>query len=1023
MALRFLTWKSIHTRLTLTTSCLFLASLWSLSYVTSRILQDDLHDLLVQQQSAVVSMVAARLNDELNLRIEALQKISTVSSDTFLQHPEEMQDKLSQRPLIRGLFNKEIFVCDRDGNTIASAPLSKSLCNDPNYVALVAKAIHLGKSAIGQLMLDKTSGDFTFGIASPIFNKDMKVVGTSIGVTDLGKPNFLDKITHTPYGRSENYLVIDRTHRIVLSATEKNHVMKSLPVEGKNLALDHYLQNFEGSQFISLFNGAETLSTNKRISLMDWMVVVTIPNEESFAPIRRIEQHMLTGTILLTLLLAFISWYLLKRQLEPLLNTVKALESIVSDGVTSEPLLIKRDDEIGTLVTNFNKVIKMLDQREKELEKSDIFGRAILNSVTSEIAVLDQNGLIIMVNTPWNKFALDNCILPGIQPCNTGLGTNYLDICKAGSLDPGNLDALSAYVAIERVLTNNLPIATLEYACDGDSKKRWYSMVVTPLDHKFRGAVVSHTDITDRKLAERALQLTQISISVVSDALFWLTKEGRIYDANPMACKMLGYTMGEILKLHVSDLGSNKRYKLENWQMSFAMVKLSKSTTFQSKILTRLGTRVPVEISVNYVKFGEEEFICAVVRDTTSRKRIEAKLAHAKAEAETANHAKSRFLAAASHDLRQPLSALTLYVDLLKQRVSAENSGIVESIQHCVTSLSELLTDLLDISKLDANAMLASKTDFSLDELLKTLATVYEIECRSKNLQFRLRHSVLLVHSDKKLLHRIIGNLISNAIRYTEQGGILIGCRRHDDKWWLEIWDTGVGIDGAHTDAIFEEFKQLGDESRNRGSGLGLSIVKKMATLLGLQIRVSSHLGRGSMFALELPIVTQAQSNVLSNTSDTITQEYNIVDNEKRQVYQKPNQGAQPTTSAPERKLIGIVDDNPQVLQALVFALTNNGYQVVAAATCKKLMEELGDRPPHLLLSDYRLSDGETGYDVIDTARSIFGAGLPVLIMTGDTDPTVIRSMNKHGIKIIYKPLQFDVLQAIIAETIKQGPA
>jgi PAS domain S-box-containing protein len=1023
MALRFRPWKSLHIRLILTTTCLFLVSLLSLSYVTSRIMRDDLHELLVQQQSAAVTMVVARLNDELVLRVKSLQKISKYSSDLILKPTSDLQSQLNRLPMFNELFNDGVFICHKNGNMVEKSLSTNQLCDEEITIRSATATFENENAKIGPLVLGKNGKDASFTISVPVYNASGEMVGLIVGVIKLGNDNFLDDITKNSYGKSGGYLIVDRPLRTVMSATDRNRLMEALPKPGINIPLDHFLSGFEGSQLMKNPSGQDILATDKLVPGTDWILGCVFPTEEAFAPIRRIEQHLIMGTILLTLLAAFISWYLLKRQLEPLLSTVKALEGIVSGGVTSEPLLIKRDDEIGALVTTFNKVIKMLDQREKELEKSDIFGRAILNSVTSEIAVLDQNGLIIMVNTPWNKFALDNCILPGIQPCNTGLGTNYLDICKAGSLDPGNLDALSAYVAIERVLTNNLPIATLEYACDSDSKKRWYSMVVTPLDHNVRGAVVSHTDITDRKLAERALQLTQISISVASDALFWLTKEGRIYDANPMACKILGYTMGEILTLHVSDLGSNKRYKLENWQMNFAMIKLRKSTTFQSKILTRLGIRVPVEISVNYVKFGEEEFICAVVRDTTSRKRIEAKLAHAKAEAETANRAKSRFLAAASHDLRQPLSALTLYVDLLKQRASAENSGIVESIQHCVTSLSELLTDLLDISKLDANAMLASKTDFSLDELLKTLATVYEIECRSKNLQFRLRHSVLLVHSDKKLLHRIIGNLISNAIRYTEQGGILIGCRRHDDKWWLEIWDTGVGIDGAHTDAIFEEFKQLGDESRNRGSGLGLSIVKKMATLLGLQIRVSSHLGRGSMFALELPIVTQAQSNVLSNTSDTITQEYNIVDNEKRQVYQKPNQGAQPTTSAPERKLIGIVDDNPQVLQALVFALTNNGYQVVAAATCKKLMEELGDRPPHLLLSDYRLSDGETGYDVIDTARSIFGAGLPVLIMTGDTDPTVIRSMNKHGIKIIYKPLQFDVLQAIIAETIKQGPA
>jgi CheY-like chemotaxis protein len=255
-------------------------------------------------------------------------------------------------------------------------------------------------------------------------------------------------------------------------------------------------------------------------------------------------------------------------------------------------------------------------------------------------------------------------------------------------------------------------------------------------------------------------------------------------------------------------------------------------------------------------------------------------------------------------------------------------------------------------------------------------------------------------------MHRIIGNLISNAIRYTNTGGVLIACRRREGKTWLEVWDTGVGIANDHTETIFEEFKQLGDTARNRGSGLGLSIVSKMAVLLGIQIRVRSRLGRGSVFALELPLSIENLPQSVHNHSDAATAR---------------NVGM--LEHAPKANItrIAIIDDNPQVLNALAFSLENNGYQVVAANTGAQLIDSLGDIAPDLIISDYRLTNGQYGYGVIDAIKEKFGATLPSIIMTGDTDPVLMRSMAARGIPILYKPLQFDTLQAAMIKAISQG--
>ena len=243
------------------------------------------------------------------------------------------------------------------------------------------------------------------------------------------------------------------------------------------------------------------------------------------------------------------------------------------------------------------------------------------------------------------------------------------------------------------------------------------------------------------------------------------------------------------------------------------------------------------------------------------------------------------------------------------------------------------------------------------------------------------------------LLGRIVGNLVSNAIRYTEHGGVLLACRCRAGRWWVEVRDTGIGIPEDQTGHIFEEFRQLGNHARNRGSGLGLAIVAKTAALLGLQVRVRSRLGRGSLFAVELPA--------------------------GRMIERSPELAAPEPPAYPVR--VALVDDNAQILRALGLLLQGAGHQVVPAATLQALLAGLGDQAPDLVISDYRLGAGQTGFDVIDRVRQEFGQHVPALIITGDTDPEMIRSMVEQGIDIEYKPLNPADLLAFVAQVPKRS--
>lgn len=370
--------------------------------------------------------------------------------------------------------------------------------------------------------------------------------------------------------------------------------------------------------------------------------------------------------------------------------------------------------------------------------------------------------------------------------------------------------------------------------------------------------------------------------------------------------------------------------------------------------------------------------------------RFEEELKGAKATADKANNAKSRFLAAASHDLRQPLSALKLYTGVLKNKVEPDDRALLVEMDECVASLSDLLSKLLDLSKLDAGAVVPQVSDFHVDELFEKLRAAYAPDAAMKGLSLRCGPCGLTARTDPVLFQRIVGNFVANAIEHSERGGVLVACRRHQGRRWVEVWDTGIGIPPDKLGEVFEEFKQLG--IGGHGSGLGLAIVARTADLLGLKVRVRSRVARGSMFAVEIPL------------------------------------GERAAATRPERSLslvrgvhVAVVDDNPAVLKALVRSMESAGHRVTGAASGKDLLARLAAHRPDIVICDYRLAGAETGFDVIAAARKKFGEGLPAVIITGDTDPELMRKMVEKGIIIQHKPVQLDDLQARIEEAMKSS--
>ncbi|HEY1289004.1 MAG TPA: ATP-binding protein [Burkholderiales bacterium] len=334
----------------------------------------------------------------------------------------------------------------------------------------------------------------------------------------------------------------------------------------------------------------------------------------------------------------------------------------------------------------------------------------------------------------------------------------------------------------------------------------------------------------------------------------------------------------------------------------------------------------------------------------------------ARQAAERAEREKTRFLAAASHDLRQPMHAISLLVGMLQPRAAEADRAVMRRLEHSVEAMDSLFATILDLSKLDSGAVQPSAAEVPLAAILDSIELHFGPEAAAKGLALRVFRSRAVVRTDRALLERVVRNLVSNAIKYTPSGTVLVGCRRRGERLRVGVWDTGVGIARADLDRIFDEFFQAGPAIRDRGQGLGLSIAQRLARLLESRIEVASTPGRGSWFALAVPFV--AWQSTPSRRHDAAP-------------------GAEFLLAG---KFVLVVDDDPQVRFGTEALLRQWGCHAASAATLEEVQATLERelRFPDAVVTDYRLGEGRTGLEVIAAVRSYTGEHTAAVIVTGE---------------------------------------
>ena len=542
------------------------------------------------------------------------------------------------------------------------------------------------------------------------------------------------------------------------------------------------------------------------------------------------------------------------------------------------------------------------------------------------------------------------------------------------------------------VLASHEPVRREVKADDGG----WFMRGMLPYrsdDSDIEGVVITFAGISEIKAAEREIEAARSYldsiIATIRQPLVVLDEELRVISASSSFHRVFSVKSEELIGRHLLAAGDH--------------LDVPGLREFLASIQARSTTINDHEVEIELPGVGRRSFlmsaralreepsakrkILVAIADVTEVKREGKALEAAKSEAERANIGKSRFLAAASHDLRQPLQTISLLQGMLERRVHDEATlKLVHRLDETVRTMSSMLDKLLDINQLEAGIVRPVIVDFPINRLLDEMRTEFTYHTSTNGVGWRVVPSSLAVRSDPRLLEQIIRNLLSNAVKYTTEGKLLLGCRRRGDRLRIEVWDTGPGIPEVELQAIFEEFHQLDNPARERskGLGLGLAIVQRLADLLGHKINVRSRLGVGSVFTIEVPL-GRPEAADLPVPSRTET-----------------------PMSAPARGTILIVEDDPAMREMLQLLFEDEGHRTLAATDGPKALELVTHGPtvPDLVIADYNLPKGLNGLETITRLQNQAQHPIPAIILTGDISTDSLREVAGHGCVHLNKPVR-----------------
>ncbi|HYH22551.1 MAG TPA: PAS domain S-box protein [Azospirillum sp.] len=592
------------------------------------------------------------------------------------------------------------------------------------------------------------------------------------------------------------------------------------------------------------------------------------------------------------------------------------------------------------------------------------------------------------------------------------LGYELEDLLRLNAADITHPDDLPAELErVRRLLAGEIDSYAVEKRYVTRSGKpvwvRVTSSLARPADSADVYRISMVEDISARKDAERRLEeshaLLDRILETVAEPIYVKDGDGRFLMLNSATARAFGRDRDAMIGKRTADVMppdfAAKIEAVDRAVMTDGEEVVTEESlpdpTSRDGSKVNLTSKAPLRNAA-----GEVVGVVGVSRDITDRKAAEDAMRAAKEAAERADQSKSRFLAAASHDLRQPVQSLFLFAEVLRAHVQdPEGTEMLGHLRRALDALKGLLDSLLDVSRLDADVVRPQIAEFPIAELLDHIVATYEPVAAGKGLRLFAVPCSAVVRSDRILLGRVVANLVENAIRYTEQGRVLIDCVPRQGRLHIEIRDTGIGIPPEHLDRVFDEFYQVGNLERDRkqGLGLGLAIVRRISRLLDHPISVTSMPEEGSTFIIEVPRGGE-RTRGFGEASPA----------------QSPPAG--PTIG--QGKVALIVDDDALVLMGLQSMLHEWGYKVVIAASTEQALKRIREHrlKPDIVLADYRLRDGRVGTEAILVIRDHVREVVPGVILTGEIGPEPQRDAAVHGLGLIHKPVTPRQLASVLSQ-------
>jgi PAS domain S-box-containing protein len=1022
------------------------------------------------EREAEVTLQAERLlrqveSEHVRILDSARLMVTAVTEAPFLRGGEVAGcQAYLERLSARSADYRTLSVTDAGGRIKCSADparIGSSLTSQPHF----RRAMAQGRFVVGEWTITHSGvAGGELPVAVPYTDADGKRAG--VIALSLDVPRLTSIFATRPMPENTALTVADRSGTILVKLPgTQGRVGERLP--------ENYLPLLSATDMgVTMLPGMDGVSRILAFSpptagVRDLFISVGVDRGAAMGAVDRATRDGLLMTLSGFLVAAAAAWIggtlFIRRPVDALVCAARDW----SEGKTATRVkLSDRSSEIGQLGHAFDMMADRLEAREAALRQSEGHIRAVLDALPAYVGVLTPDGAVAQVN----RAAADAAGLPAARI----VGRPFDEICWL-SFDDAGRERLRQALALGAHGRSSRFDSGLRL---GDGREMTVDVNLTPMvdaDGHVTHLIASGIDITERKRTEEALRVAEERVRTglrnSGVAVFNQDRDLRYTWAHS---ELLGFSPETLNGRTDADLFDHGEEADNLMALKRRVMESGVGAREEVRIRCKGEERV-FDLTVDPLRdpSGRVEGVTCAAVEVTDRKRAEAELHRAREEADQANEGKSKFLAAASHDLRQPVQSLYLFTAALSDRLQGHPAlPILDNIRQGLDTLKSLLDGLLDMSRLESGKIVATPVEVRLNQLLGRLVAEYGPRAAQKGLELRAVPTRAWVRTDPAHLERILRNLVENALRYTTSGKVLLGCRRTPSGMRVEVWDTGAGIPADRLEDIFEEFTQLGERSE-RGLGLGLAIVKRLSRLLGHPVTVRSWEGKGSVFAVELPRVilgnarpasgTAAAAATLARRSAAANDAANAAANDRGQAISAiasafgggKGRGAtgggggdvavktavaapavaslstqSPATPAAQRAtavtpgqgadakgMVLVIDDEAIILLGLKAILEGWGYDVLTAKSGDQALERLraDGRCPQIVLADYQLQQGRTGPEAVVAVQTMMGRTVPGIILTGDTSSERQEEAERRGFRLLHKPVFPNDLRRMMA--------